>query len=95
VGVGFERRIFARRGQPEAGVEVGAGRIRVDEDDGLAELCEVHGEVLRDERLTHPTATAAHDDEPARSAERLGRFRRIGGVGGVRRERGGHAKRGR
>ena len=43
-----------RRREPEAGVQVRAGGVRVDEHDGLAELREVDREVLRDEVLPTP-----------------------------------------
>ena len=96
---GLEGGIAAGRGEAEAGVEVRAGGVRVDEDDGLAELREVDREVLREQRFPHAAATATDHDEPARSLERLGRLR-VGRLTRGRGKRGGirrraHARGGR
>ena len=58
----------ARRAQAEVRVQVGAARVGVDEDDRLAELGEVDGEVDGDEALAHAAAAGAHRDEATRAS---------------------------
>ncbi len=58
----------AGRGEAEVRVQVRAAGVGVHEDDGLAELREVDGQVDRDQALAHAASPGADGDEPARAA---------------------------
>ena len=62
-----ERRRMRERGQPELRVHVRAGGIAVDQRHALAELREIHREVLRDEALADAAPSAAYREKLPRS----------------------------
>ena len=80
----------ARPRRPKCAWRFEPAGVGVDEDDALAELREVHGEVDRDEALAHAAAPAADRDEATRASFFARAVRRRGLV---RRGTGGQGRR--